>query len=207
MYCLLTLSSCIFSIPPQLRTWKLYFPVVLVLVSANGGGSHIGFPGGKNVKASFLLVATASAGMQTPIVPLPCFNPPAVDEVVFICGQHGLLPFVLLVFVYMCNQLPVLNLSAWKTLGAFCFPVCTLIDKPSSPYWLAMPGFFSIHFSIWTCNCFLILISMWPSLFPLVYSWIWLLRKTYLKAQLIVFCLLSPFPCILVKLSILLKRS
>lgn len=71
----------------------------------------MGLPGGKNVKASFLLVATASAGMQIPIVLLPCFNPPAVDQVVSICGQHGLFPSVLLVFVYMCNQLLVLNLS------------------------------------------------------------------------------------------------
>lgn len=68
----------------------------------------MGLPSGKNVKASFLLVATASAGMHTPIVPLPCFNPPAVDEVVLICGQHGLLPPLCSGF---CNQLPVLNLS------------------------------------------------------------------------------------------------
>lgn len=71
----------------------------------------MGLPRGKNVKASFLLEATASAGMHTPIVSLPCFNPPAVDEVVFVYGQHGLLPFVLLAFVNMYNQLPVLNLS------------------------------------------------------------------------------------------------
>ena len=52
---------------PQLRAWKLYFPEFLArwCYFLPMGGSHMGLTGGKNVKAIFLL-ATVSAGMQTP---------------------------------------------------------------------------------------------------------------------------------------------